>query len=308
MTFQEVLFEIAFCFSIIGICLTIIFLTILLLTTSDTRIEYYRYSIAQNCFFDLLFALSSVFLKMDAFIYNGYFITVINAFNYEVSNSVTQLLVSAVILTCGLSILCPSVPFAIRYLIICKSCTLTVLKLLLLYIPHFTCILIFLIGWNSLVVPSSSDLSDIQMKPYLLPNTTGRYWNFVAVNVSNSSLLYFLFFFIQTSVTVSIITSIFFNMKVFKELKDHRFSAMDRSAYYGLQKIMILQSIIQIFFAAIPVSLMGTSLVLDIKSVSHSFCMIKISPVLMTMCTVLSISQYRDKLKGIIYYFIFIVQ
>ncbi|KAE9552779.1 hypothetical protein FO519_003996 [Halicephalobus sp. NKZ332] len=236
-------------------------------------------------------------IKINQRLHNGYHVFGVTTFDHRVSKIIIRTMILAGIGMTMLSMYCISVPFALRYLIICKRRLVTMSMLMLLYIPAITCVIIVVFGMNSCLISSDPELEDIQMKPYLLPNAEGRLWNFVATKISSPKTIV-LYLFLSITVFINFITAIYFNIKVFKALKINLYSEHEQKAYFDLQKTMVVQSVVQFCFSVVPFSVLGLGSLLNFRDISYAVGVIEVSPAVMTTCTVLSVPQYREKIRN----------
>ena len=299
---RQFFLDCSFWISFFGICLTIVFLFTLYSTRKQRKVEGYGVSIAQNCIFDLLFTITAIFLKIDITPHNGYFVYGITSIEYKISEIKTRILVSLIFGSCNLSILSTFVPFYIRYVIICKNKSVSMLKIILLYMSIISCIFVFLILLNSSATCSSPELENLQMKPYLLPKKEGRFWNFFGVKIFTIQV-YILSFIMTLLVSINFSSILYFNYKVFQTLRINKYLETERKASLELQKTMTIQSIVQFFFMVTPITLMCLSCLMEFEGVIGVLFVLEMSPTVMTMSTFLSVSQYREKVKDF-YYFV----
>ena len=166
--------------SYFGICLMIFFMGLVLFSKHNRTIEGYFSAVASNSIFDLLYTVFTAIAKMDSFHKDGFFVFAINRFDYELDPFLTKIIVIGYLFTGHMCFYVVSIPFYIRYSLICKGQRVPYTIRALLYL--------FLIAYNtaniSLVYTtlqtSPRGLVELQMKPYLKGNEKGRFWNFSA--------------------------------------------------------------------------------------------------------------------------------
>ena len=291
--------------SIFGMCLTVVFLLILYATRKERKIEYYTYSIAQNCIFDLLFTICTLAFKMDQVLYEGYHVFGVTAFNYRIPDFFVRAIIMSILGTSILSLLGTYIPFALRYWIICKNNSVKISTLIYFYIPVVLCVIINVVGLDLCFTSSVSELDSLQMRPYLLPHSEGRFWNFVAVKITDVRTMA-LYSFLFITVSICFTATIYLNVKVFRALNNNPFTDSERISYFELQKTMAVQSFVQLLFMVIPS--FGTCIgsLLGFKGVNYAVGLIEISPVAMTTCTILSVKKYREQIINFFHNIIFL--
>ena len=170
----------------IGICLILFFIGLILFSKKNRTIEGYFSAVASNSIVDLIFSISTAIIKMDSTYKNGFYIFAINRFDYELQLTLPKIIVMADLFMGHMCLYVVSIPFYIRYSLICKKRNVpytirTLLYLLVITYDIGTCSLLY-----ASYETSPRELVEVQMKPYLKGNEKGRYWNFIGARIVSS--------------------------------------------------------------------------------------------------------------------------
>ena len=180
---SELIINVASVITYFGICLMIFFIGLIFFSKKNRTIEGYFSAVASNSIFDLIFSTITAIVQMDSFHKNGFYVFAINRFDYELDPLLTKLIVLLYICAAEVSLCAISIPFYIRYSLICKKRNVSYTMRVLLYFF----IIAYAIGACSILYvayrSSPRELVELQMKPYLKGNEKGRYWNFVGAKI-----------------------------------------------------------------------------------------------------------------------------
>ena len=180
---SNVVINIANVISYIGICMILFFIGLILFSKNNRTIEGYFSAVASNSIFDLTFSIISAVIKLDSFHKNGFYVFAITRFDYEMNPFLAQIVITIWLFTGNICFGVVVIPFYIRYLLICKKQNIRYTMRILLYLLVITYDAgISLLLFMSLKV-SPRELVELQMKPYLIGNEEGKYWNIIAAQI-----------------------------------------------------------------------------------------------------------------------------
>lgn len=173
----------------VGICLILFFLGLILFSKKNRTVEGYFSAVASNSILDLIFSILVAIVKMDCFYKDGFFVFAMHRFDYELDPVLNKILIMACVFMAHTCFYVVSIPFYIRYMLICKKQNVNYGMRILLYLFGISCGVGTFSLFYMVFYSSPPELVEYQMKPYLKGNENGRYWNFAGAKIVSWRIL-----------------------------------------------------------------------------------------------------------------------
>lgn len=147
------------------------------------KIEGFGFALGQNCIIDIFFAIVCTVAKYDIVAMQGYSIYSPTFIKFSSSHLYVEVCVILLYFTTNMTFYAIGIPFYVRYMKVCKRISLSWKKITLFYIGlvMYEVIVLYFIQRAYQVNPK--ELEELRMRPRLLPNSTGKFWNFAAAKL-----------------------------------------------------------------------------------------------------------------------------